>query len=292
MRGWKGELMTQRKDGTSFYTYLSTSFIRNDEGDAISIAGICQDITEIKNAEEELRKTNSILVETQKELIYNEKLAALGRFSSGVAHEIRNPLANISSLAQLISKTGLDEKNKRRLNYIISNVEIANKIIKNLLSFATPGDLDYQEVNLGEMLSNVLENIEGKCDINGIKIIKDIPGDLSILYLDKLRFENAFMDFILNSIESMEEGGILTVNVKEDKVNKEIEIDISDTGIGISEDNLDKILEPFFTTKDDGVGLGMGLSYQTILLHKGKLKIESKVGRGTTIHIQLPVEIN
>ncbi|MBL0106438.1 MAG: PAS domain S-box protein [Ignavibacteria bacterium] len=292
MRGWKGELMTQRKDGTSFYTYLSTSFIRNDEGEAISIAGICQDITEIKNAEEELRKTNSILVETQKELIYNEKLAALGRFSSGVAHEIRNPLANISSLAQLISKTSLDEKNKRRLNYIISNVEIANKIIKNLLSFATPGDLDYQEVNLGEMLSNVLENIEGKCDINGIKIIKDIPGDLSILYLDKLRFENAFMDFILNSIESMEEGGILTVNVKEDKVNKEIEIDITDTGIGISEDNLDKILEPFFTTKDDGVGLGMGLSYQTILLHKGKLKIESKVGRGTTIHIQLPVEIN
>lgn len=292
MRGWKGELMTQRKDGTSFYTYLSTSFIRNDEGEAISIAGICQDITEIKNAEEELRKTNVILVETQKELIYNEKLAALGRFSSGVAHEIRNPLANISSLAQLITKTGLDEKNKRRLNFIISNVEIANKIIKNLLSFATPGDLDYQEVNLAEMLSNVLENIEDKCDINGIKIIKDIPGDLSILYLDKLKLENAFMDFILNSIESMGEGGILTVNVKEDKVNKEIEIDIKDTGIGISEENLDKILEPFFTTKDDGVGLGMGLSYQTILLHKGKLKIESKVGTGTTIHIQLPVEIN
>ncbi|MBS1551797.1 MAG: PAS domain S-box protein [Bacteroidetes bacterium] len=289
MKGWKGELMTKRKDGTTFNTYLSTSFIRNDEGDANSIVGICQDISEIKNAEEELRKTNAILVETQNELIYNEKFAALGRFSSGVAHEIRNPLANISSLAQLISKTSLDEKNKRRLNYIISNVEIANKIIKNLLSFATPGDLDFREVNLGEMLGNVLENVEARCNINGIKIVKDIPGDLSLLHLDKLKLENAFMNFISNSIESMSKGGTLTVRVQEDKVCKDMIIDIIDTGVGISEENIDKILEPFFTTKDDGVGLGMGLSYQTIILHKGKFKIESKVGKGTTIHIKLPI---
>lgn len=289
MRGWKGELMTRRKDGTSFYTYLSTSFIRNDEGDANSIAGICQDITEIKNAEEELRKTNAILVETQKELIYNEKLAALGRFSSGVAHEIRNPLANISSLAQLITKTDMDEKNKRRLNYIITNVEIANKIIKNLLSFATPEDLDFRDVNLREMLYNVLESVEARCKNSSIKIVKDIPEDMSILYLDKLKLENAFMNFISNSIESMNDGGTLAVRVFEDKINNEVKIEITDTGIGISEENIDKILEPFFTTKDDGVGLGMGLSYQTIMLHKGKFKIESKVGHGTKINIKLPI---
>lgn len=289
MKGWKGELMTKRKDGTSFYTYLSTSFIRNDEGEANSIAGICQDITEIKNAEEELRKTNEILVETQKELIYNEKLAALGRFSSGVAHEIRNPLANISSLAQLINKAGMDEKNKRRLNYIISNVEIANKIIKNLLSFATPGDLDFRDVNLREMLLNVLESVEARCKSSNIKIVKDIPEDVSILYLDKLKLENAFMNFISNSIESMNEGGTLTVRVTENKINNEVKIEISDTGIGISEENIDKILEPFFTTKDEGVGLGMGLSYQTIILHKGKFNIESKLGQGTKIIIKLPI---
>ncbi|MCY7360892.1 MAG: PAS domain S-box protein, partial [Ignavibacteria bacterium] len=146
--GWRGELHTQRKDGYSFITYLSTSSIKNEEWKTNAWAGICQDITDLKNSEEELKRINIKLLESQKEVIHNEKLAALGRFSSGVAHEIRNPLANISSLAQLISKASIDEKNKRRLKYIITNVEIANIIIKNLLYFASPEEPEYDFNNL------------------------------------------------------------------------------------------------------------------------------------------------
>lgn len=142
-----------------------------------------------------MKKTNAILIQTQKELIYNEKLAALGRFSSGIAHEIRNPLANLNSLAQLIVKTEMNEKNKIRLNYIITNVEIANKIIKNLLSFASPGDLDFRNVNLKEILINILESVEARCNANNINVIRDFPENFPELYLDKLKLESTLRIF-------------------------------------------------------------------------------------------------
>jgi len=286
--GWRGELHTQRKDGYSFITYLSTSSIKNEEVKTNAWAGICQDITDLKNSEEELKRINIKLLESQKEVIHNEKLAALGRFSSGVAHEIRNPLANISSLAQLISKASIDEKNKRRLKYIITNVEIANKIIKNLLYFASPEEPEYDFNNLNLILNDVLASVEARCKENNIKIIREIPEELSPIHIDKQKIENAFMNFISNSIEAMTEGGELSIKVSEDKVNNEMIINIIDTGEGIPEENMDKILEPFFTTKDEGVGLGMGLAYQTIKLQGGRFKIESKEGIGTKVEIKLP----
>lgn len=261
----------------------------DEEGRVERMFGTGHDVTELREAEEELKKTNTKLIETQKELIYTEKLAALGRFSSGIAHEIRNPLANISSLAQLIAKANIDEKNKRRLNYIITNVEIANKIIKNLLNYASPGDLDFEHVNINEILNSILESVEARCKNNNIKIVREIPPDLQLLYLDKLKLENAFMNFVSNSIEAMYDGGTLTIKVTEDKQANIIRIIFTDTGEGIPRENLDKILEPFFTTKDQGVGLGMGLAYQTIKLHHGVFNIDSTEGEGTQIEITLPI---
>lgn len=261
----------------------------DEDGNVTGMFGTGHDVTEIRQAEEELRKTNLKLIETQKELVYNEKLAALGRFSSGIAHEIRNPLANIRSLAQLIYKTNIDEKSKRRLNYIITNVDIANKIIKNLLSYASPEELDFSYVNIKEIIENILASVEARCKENNIKIIRKISDDLPLLYLDKLKLESSFMNFISNSIDAMFDGGILTVSVYEDKEKNQIVLDFIDTGTGIPPENIDKILEPFFTTKDDGVGLGMGLAYQTIKLHQGEFHIESTEGKGTHIEIRLPV---
>ncbi|HMQ68792.1 MAG TPA: PAS domain S-box protein [Ignavibacteria bacterium] len=264
----------------------------DEKGNVIRMFGTGHDVTELTSKEEELKMTNLKLVETQKELIYNEKLAALGRFSSGIAHEIRNPLANISSLAQLISKSGFDEKNTRRLNYIITNVELANKIIKNLLSFASPEELDLSEVRISEVLKLLIETVEARCKNSNIEIISDIEPDLPSTRLDKLKLENAFMNFISNSIESMEDGGTLSVKAFMDKINNEINIEFSDTGIGIPSENMDKILEPFFTTKDTGVGLGMGLAFQTIRLHNGIFKINSEEDSGTQIRIKLPIYKN
>ncbi|HMQ99138.1 MAG TPA: PAS domain S-box protein [Ignavibacteria bacterium] len=257
----------------------------------VRLYGSVQDITEIKLVEEELRKTNAKLIEAQKELVHNEKLAALGRFSSGIAHEIRNPLANISALAQLLEKSKIeDEKMKKHLKYILVNSDIANKIIKDLLNFASPEDLVYDDFPVSELLENTMNSIEARCAEKHIALSKDISPKLPVLHADKVKLENALLNFISNAIDAIETEGSISVRAREDKINHRIIIDIIDTGKGIPQENLDKIFEPFFTTKETGTGLGLGLAYQYIKSHNGILNISSEPGKGTHVEIKLPVE--
>ncbi|HAX50009.1 MAG TPA: PAS domain S-box protein [Ignavibacteria bacterium] len=256
----------------------------------LRLYGSVQDITDIKLVEDELRKTNAKLIEAQKELIHNEKLAALGRFSSGIAHEIRNPLANISALAQLLAKSKIeDEKMKKHLKYILVNSDIANKIIKDLLNFASPEDLVYDNFPTSELLENTMNSIEARCVEKQIALSKDIPDDLPVLRADKVKLENALLNFISNAIDAIEGGGNISVKAREDKVNRQVIIDIIDSGKGIPPENLDKIFEPFFTTKETGTGLGLGLAYQYIKSHNGILNITSHPGKGTHVEIKLPI---
>lgn len=268
-------------------TDIRTEFDANSN--PIRLFGSVQDITEIKLVEEELRKTNARLIEAQKELIHSEKLAALGRFSSGIAHEIRNPLANISALAQLLSKTKIDdEKTKKHLKYILVNSDIANNIIKQLLHFASPEDLVFTNENLKDLLDNIVNSIEPRCIENKINISKQIDIPSVSMSLDKTKLENALLNFASNSIEAMPRGGNLTIKASSNCGN-EVVIDVIDTGTGIAQENLDKIFEPFFTTKQAGTGLGLGLAYQTIRLHHGVLNISSEPGKGTHVEIKLPI---
>lgn len=256
----------------------------------VRLYGSVQDITDLKLVEDELRKTNAKLMEAQKELIHSEKLAALGRFSSGIAHEIRNPLANISALAQLLEKSKIeDEKMKKHLKYILVNSDIANKIIKDLLNFASPEDLVYDDFPASELLENTMNSIEARCIDKQIALSKDIPDELPVLHADKVKLENAMLNFISNAIDAIEGGGNITVKAREDKINHQVIIDIIDSGKGIPPENLDKIFEPFFTTKETGTGLGLGLAYQYIKSHNGILNIASYPGKGTHVEIKLPV---
>lgn len=259
----------------------------------LRLYGSVQDITEIKLVEEELRKTNAKLIEAQKELIHNEKLAALGRFSSGIAHEIRNPLANISALAQLLAKSKIeDEKMKKHLKYILVNSDIANKIIKDLLNFASPEDLVYDDFSAGELLENTLNSMEARCAEKNIILNMQIPAELPNLHADKVKLENALLNFISNAIDAIDAGGSISVKAREERVNHQIIIDIIDSGKGIPPENLDKIFEPFFTTKETGTGLGLGLAYQYIKSHNGILNISSEPEKGTHVEIKLPVNDN
>jgi PAS domain S-box-containing protein len=275
--------------------YLATDIrVEHDENsNPVRLYGSVQDITEIKLVEEELRKANAKLIEAQKELVHNEKLAALGRFSSGIAHEIRNPLANISALAQLLSKSKIeDEKMKKHLKYILINSDIANNIIKDLLHFASPEDLVFKTENMNTILENIINSVEPRCNENKILVSKRINIDVPEILIDKTRLENALLNFISNSIDAMPEGGNLTINARTDNINNEVIIDVIDNGEGIPQENLDKIFEPFFTTKETGTGLGLGLAYQTIKLHQGALNISSEPGKGTHVEIRIPIRKN
>lgn len=270
-------------DGMLRYLQIHGEYILDDFGNVAKLVGACQDISDIKDSEEKLKTA-------QNELLHSEKLASLGRFSSAIAHEIRNPLANISALSQLVIKSDVDEKLKKHLQYILINSDLANKIIKEMLNFASPEDLVLEKEDIAEILNNILGSVKPRCDENNIKIKKEISQDIQPMNVDRLKLENSLLNFISNSIDAMPDGGELTVRANQINRTNCLQIDIMDTGIGISPENLDKIFEPFFTTKDKGTGLGMGLSYQTIRLHEGTLSVSSKVGKGTVLKIQIPIK--
>lgn len=279
-------------------TVKSTGEVFTDsDGNITRMFGTCLDVTEIKEterrlieSEEELKKANIKLIETQKELIHNEKLAALGRFSSGIAHEIRNPLANIRGLAQMVSRANVDEKLEKHLNYILINVDLANNIIKDLLDFASPEDLLFREEKIDEIIDNIVESVKPAFMEKNVNILVDIPENLPTINIDKLKLENAFLNFAFNAKDAMPDGGNITITIRHDRETDEMLIYFTDTGIGIAQENLDKILEPFFTTKNTGTGLGLSLAYQTIKSHNGGFNIRSAVGKGTQIEIKLPIK--
>ncbi|MBE2255106.1 MAG: PAS domain S-box protein [Ignavibacteria bacterium] len=237
--------------------------------------------------EQEVKALYTELKETQNELIHNEKLAALGRFSSGIAHEIRNPLANISSLAQLLNKSKIDDKSKQHLEYILINIDIANKIIKDLLLFASPDNVNLKMGNINDILTDVKESVAARCKEKDINLIFNLEENLPEFELNEQKLYSAILNFVTNSIDAIEENsGKGKIEVSSSLTNKNnLKVIISDTGSGISPENLDKIFEPFFTTKDEGTGLGMGLAYSAIKAHRGKIEISSVVGEGTTIEI-------
>lgn len=249
-----------------------------------------KEISERKRAEEQLSFTLNKLKETQNELIHSEKLASLGRVSAGIAHEIRNPLANISALAQLLTdQKDIDPKLQKRLQFILENSNIANNIIKELLNLASHQNVNFRKSDIGRILNNLCENVKTRCEQNNIILKKNISKDLPEIKVNEEKLQTAFLNFISNSIEAMPDGGNLKVSAFKDDSAEQVIILFEDTGEGIEKENLDKILEPFFTTKSHGTGLGMSLAYNVIKTHCGKLNIESEVNRGTRIIVRLPI---
>lgn len=249
-----------------------------------------REINERKNAEQRLKESNEKLKEAQEELIHSEKLASLGRFASGIAHEIRNPLANISALAQILNKDkSLDTRIKQHLEYILENAHIANHIIKDLLMIASPHSVNLKPADVSEVIQNLYNLVKPRCDKYHVNISTNIADNLPKIRTNREKLHTAFLNLVSNSIEAMPQGGNLEITTYEDKYANEIIISFKDTGAGIKEENLNKILEPFFTTKDTGTGLGLNLAYEVIKANSGKLNIKSKINEGTEIIVRLPV---
>ena len=227
----------------------------------------------------------------EKHLLRAERLAGVGQLAAGIAHEIRNPLGNISSSIQFcLSKYDPPQQIKQFLEIIQRNSDNANNIIKGLLDFATPQEISQEKNSITKVLNNAIKLVKNRCEESGVKMIKDFTPDLPQIMFDEKWLEQSFLNFILNAKEAMPDGGTLTIKTYIEE--KEIVVVFSDTGIGIPKENMQKVFDPFFTTKDDGTGLGLSLVHQIINAHKGKIDIESTEGKGTDISLYLPILIN
>ncbi len=225
--------------------------------------------------------------ELEEQLHQSERLAALGEMVAAVSHEIRNPLGIIRSTAELMGTLPEAGETHRKLSSVITEESTRlNRIVTEFLDFARPQTPDIQECDLRDIIGKNIDFLRPELDKKGISVKAEVDGTPLTLMGDHGQLYRAFLNIFINASQAMENGGTLDVHVQEDK--ERFRIEIQDTGCGISQENLKRIFNPFFTTKDKGTGLGLSIVRKIIEGHKGTIAIDSQEGKSTRVEILLP----
>ncbi len=235
------------------------------------------------------------LKKREQELIQSRRLASIGILVAGVTHELSNPLNNISMIAQTYAEVYDQLSDEERLGFMAQVEEQGERlrvIIKNLLDFSRPKELQLVETEVNEIIQKTIELIQNMLEVSNIKLILELAEDLPTVYVDKHQILQVLINITTNAIQvmtDMDSGGELRLRSHYLADSDDVEIEISDNGKGIAPEFLDHIFDPFFTTKgDSGTGLGLWVSYGIIKNHGGMIRVESSVGAGTAFFITLP----
>ena len=265
----------------SFFINTVKAPVLDKAGNVTGVFGLFWDITERKRAEQ-------IAKETREQLIQSEKLAVLGKLAGSVSHELRNPLGVIrNSIYFLKMKLGQalqDEKIKRHLDILEEEIQISDRIINDILAFARIKEVRLVETDINKIIEGFLKDIKIP---ENIRIVSQLNSSLPHISADEVQLGQAFSNIILNAVQAMPDGGELTIANRTN--NEIIEVDIIDTGIGISKENLNKMFDPLFSTKAQGTGLGLAVCQGIIEMHRGSIEVESKIGKGTKFTVRLPI---
>ncbi|MDA8426911.1 MAG: ATP-binding protein [Treponema sp.] len=238
-----------------------------------------EDITEKRRKEAQLRRA--------------ESLASLTTLAAGVAHEIKNPLGAISIHMQLIKKAfqGKCEMEssviERHLGVVDEEIDRLNKIVVDFLFAVRPMDLEPIESEPGEIVREIAEFMRPEAESAGVMVEVSIEEGLPLVFIDKRYMKQAILNLVKNALAAMPGGGKLALSVS--RVEEEIRISVEDSGTGIPEEQLPKIFEPYFTTKENGTGLGLTIVFKIIKEHRGEISVQSRPGQGSTFTISLPV---
>jgi PAS domain S-box-containing protein len=275
--GWR-----VRKDGSFFWASVVIDPIRDDAGELVGFAKITRDISERKAAEERLALMQRQLAEAQ-------KMDALGQLTGGVAHDFNNLLMIISGSIHVLKREVVSEKSTRALQAIEAASQRAASLTKQLLTFARRQSVNPQPIDLAERiegLSDVLNTGLG----GSVTLTIDVAPDVSRVVVDVNEFETALVNLVVNARDAMPDGGLVAITAGNAGTADQVEISVTDTGVGIPDDVAAKVFDPFFTTKPVGKGTGLGLSQVHGFVHQagGTLNLHSKLGEGTRITIFLP----
>ena len=291
-----------RKDGTEWILMLTSNLIR-ENGKPLGFLCIARDVTkekemqvQLSKAYRELSESVQKLKDSQQQLIQAEKLTSLGQLAASIAHEVNNPLSGVLIYTQLLTKKikdgGID--NNTALDYLTKmefELNRSTKLIRNLLDFARQSSPKFQQTNINAIINRAYDLASHTATLQHVEVIKELDPALPGLTADADQLQQVFTNLILNAIQAMPRGGRLTL--RSSITTNQVKIEVQDTGTGISPENMNKLFTPFFTTKAEvkGVGLGLAIAYGIVQRHKGKIDVRSKLGEGTTFTIYLPVHL-
>ncbi|HWI41100.1 MAG TPA: cache domain-containing protein [Verrucomicrobiae bacterium] len=235
----------------------------------------------------ELEEKNLLLLKTQEELVRTAKLAEIGVLAAGVAHEINNPMAIIRGNAELL-QMGLpaDDPNQEEVETITRQVGRVERIVSGLLTFARQEKMRLQRVPLHALLNDILRQVTHQVSLERIRVVTDFQESISTIAADGDRLRQVFTNLVLNGVQAMKEGGTLTVATRRE--GETVRVAVSDTGSGIRSEDLERVFTPFFTTRGEGTGLGLSVSYGIVKDHGGNIHVESEPGKGSTFTVSLP----
>lgn len=275
------EAILATENGAQVTCSISARSLINERGEFDGIEGIIRDVSEEKALNKHLAQT--------------ERLASIGQLAAGVAHEINNPLGVILCYGDLIQKIEPTNPQIKEDSEIIKKHALSCKtIVESLLNFARVSETKMKQADIHACLEEILQVLRNQMKKQNIIVNQELDQNIEHVLFDEDKIKQVFMNLLINSMQAMPEGGELQLMTFMDQEREEIKIDVSDTGYGIPEDKLDKIFEPFYTTKERGQGTGLGLSvsYGIIQQHHGNISVSSQPGQGTTFSIQLPVNGN
>ncbi len=274
-----------REGGTSVPLAVSTAPLKDADGKVTGAVIVLVDLTEIKRLEQELYQA--------------EKLASLGTLAAGMAHEIKNPLVAINTFLQLLPEKFGDEEFRKEFSGVAAEeVERINRLVEQLLDLAHPSPVNYQSTNIHKMIDATLVFLSTKLEKKAIKIVKNYIKDAPEIYADEDRLKQVFLNLFLNGIESMNGEGTFVINTFYDHEDKEglisegeeLVIEIKDTGRGIPSEILPKIFDPFFSTRENGTGLGLAVVHRIMADHGGTIGVkDTRAGKGTCFSLRLPI---
>jgi PAS domain S-box-containing protein len=270
------EYLRLTRDGTSYPTEILAKVTEYDN--KLSTIGICRDITERVMMEQKVRET--------------ERMAYIGQITTSLSHEIRNPLSAVHMNLQILKKNPqLEGNDQKRIDISIREVRRLESILKELLDFAKPIQLNFKRESVNQILITSIELLEMKCKEEKITLTTQLDPRIPPITLDREKLEQALINLLLNALETSSAGSHIHIESRYIKTNRKVaQIVVSDEGCGILEKNLDDIFKPFFTTKTRGTGLGLSNVKRIAEAHKGWVEVENRVPRGASFKLYLPAQ--